>query len=121
MEASDRSPSDAKWDAFATMESKSAITLWLLAGWAYNLFGGHLLSLSSLLLFVPGIFLASFAAIPSALLNEKKIRNLTEMKLGVRTQSVFELLGWTVWYVVGLVYVPILAILFVRFVNAWHE
>lgn len=109
------------WNAFATDESANAIILWLLAGSIYNFVAGHLLSISSLLLFVPGIFLASLAAIPGALLNAIKVQRLTRIKLGIRLRNVFERFGWTVWYVVYLVYVPILAILFARLINSWQE
>ncbi len=119
MDASEIRPGGRSWDAFATSESKNAIFLWLLAGWIYNFVVGRLLSLSSLLLFIPGIFLASFAAIPGALLNATKLRRLTEMKQGIRPRSVLELFVWTVWAVVDLAYVPILAILFARLINAW--
>lgn len=114
-------PGGRSWDTFATREAKSAIALWLLAGGINNIVAGQLLSLSSVLLFIPGIFLASFAAIPGALMNAMKIRRVTEMKQGIRRRDVLELVGWTVWSVVGLVYVPILAILFARLINSWQE
>ena len=117
MDASEIRPGGRGWDAFATSESKNAMFRWLLAGWMYNWWVGHWLSLSSLLLFIPGIFLASLAAIPGALVTAMKIRRVTEMKYG--QGNVFELLGWTVWTVVNLAYVPILAILFARLINAW--
>src|SRR5688572_29076118 len=69
-------PTALAWDNVATRESKSKIMLWLLAGWIYNLVEGVLFSLSSLLLFVPRIFIASLAAIPVALINAFKIRRL---------------------------------------------
>lgn len=119
MEPSEIRPGGRGWDAFATDESKNAIFLWLLAGWIYNFVEGHVFSLSSGLLFMPGIFLASLAAIPGALLNATKLRRVTEMKYG--RGNVFELFGWTIWSVVGFVYVPILAILFARLINAWQE
>jgi hypothetical protein len=81
----------------------------------------ELLSLSSLLLFVPGIFLASLASIPSALLNATKARRLTEMGQGIRRRKLLELVGWTTWSVVDLAYVPILAILFTSLLNSWWE
>ena len=112
-------PTALAWDNFATRESKSKIMLRLLASWIYNLVEGVLFSLSSLLLFVPGIFIASLAAIPAALINGLKIRRLSEMKERTRQPSVLKLAGWSVWSFIDFIYVPILAILFVRLVNSW--
>src|SRR4249920_569474 len=102
MDTPENRPGGRSWHAFATGESKNAIVLWLLAGLGNNIIVEELLSLSSLLLFVPGIFLASLASIPSALLNATKARRLTEMGQGIRRRKLLELVGWTTWSVVDL-------------------
>ena len=121
VDTSENRPSGRSWHAFATGESKNAIVLWLLAGWGNNIIVEELLSLSSVLLLVPGIFLASVVSIPSALFNAMKARHLTEIKQGIRRRKVLELVGWTTWSVVDLAYVPILAILFASLINSWWE
>jgi len=76
-----------EWEAFATDESKTAMVLWMAGGLAYQWWAGHLVSLSTVLLFFPGIFVASLAAIPTALVNRLKVDQLSAMKQGRRPHS----------------------------------
>ncbi len=105
------------WDRFATHEAKGQIFLWLLAGLIYNFVTGRLLSLSTVILIFPGIFIASLLAFPGALMNAAKVRSVMAMKIGARPKNILVLLGWTCWYVIDLVYVPALAILTVRLIQ----
>ena len=102
------------WDNFATEESKKGMTLWVLGGLVYQWYVGHLLSWPTLLLLFPGIFVASLAAIPTALLNRMKVRQLSAMKAGARPRSTLILLAWTIWYVFDLAYPMLLAIIALR-------
>lgn len=58
--------SPEEYDAAASQYSKNAIFLWCVSGLIYIWLSNnhHLLSLVTVLLFVPGIFIASFASIP---------------------------------------------------------
>jgi hypothetical protein len=58
-----------------------AITLWIVAGLAYNLLHGRLISLQSGLLILPGVFIVSFASIPFFYLSVKKRKVLHAQEL----------------------------------------
>lgn len=99
------------YNKLASKHSKSDISLWLIGGFAYNFFQGDLISISSALLVIPGIFIASFAGIPAFWVHIKKTQILP------KTNNVFVLLGFTVWYLVDLAYPVLLSILFVDVIN----
>jgi hypothetical protein len=106
------------WQHFAASEAKGAIAFWLIVGGTYQWWNGRLLSLPTILLFFPGIFVASFAQIVPAMINAAKTVRLTEIKRGVRPQRALEMLGWTVWYLFELAFVPALAVLAMRMLDA---
>lgn len=65
-----QSENDAQRDAVATQYSKNAIFIWCVSGVIYFVVAEQKFSLWILaLLFMPGIFIASFAAIPVLLLD----------------------------------------------------
>jgi hypothetical protein len=84
------------WQHFAASEAKGAISLWLIAGGIYQLWNGRFLSLPTILLFLPGIFVASFAQIVPAMINALKIVRVKEIKAGMRRANPLELLLWGV-------------------------
>src|SRR6266446_9068602 len=55
---------DAEYRQRASAAGKASILLWLVSGLLYNTYFRHLISISSLLLVVPGIFVASLVALP---------------------------------------------------------
>jgi hypothetical protein len=106
------------WQHFAYSEAKGATFLWLIVGGIYQLWNGRLLSLPTILLFFPGIFVASFAQILPAMVNAVKTVRLTEVKAGLRRVRLLEMLWWTVWYLFNLMFVPALAVLSMRMLDA---
>ena len=107
------------WQHFAASEAKGAILFWLIAGGIYQWWNGRLLSLPTILLFFPGIFVASFTQIIPAMVNAVKMVRLTELKAGgPRLQKLPEALWWTVWWLFEMVFVPALAVLSMRVLNA---
>lgn len=88
----------------STQHSKGAILIWLVAGLIYNIYQGQILSLSSLLLFFPGIFIASFASIVTFYGNVKKEQILS------RTSNVLVLALFSIWFLFELIYPALLAI-----------
>lgn len=109
----------AAWDRYATAESKNAIFVWILAGVVYQIWwAGRLVSVSTFLLFMPGIFIASFAAFPIAIVKAIKTRRLLEMKHRLRRPNPIELLGWTIWWVIEQGFVAALAVLLMKGLNA---
>lgn len=99
------------YNKLASRHSKSDIFLWLVGGLVYNFFQGDLLSISSGLLIIPGIFIASFAGIPAFWVNIKKIQILP------KTNNILVLLGFTVWYIIDIAYPVLLSVLFIKVVN----
>jgi len=55
---------DAEYHQRASAAGKASIFLWLVGDLIYNTYHRHLISISSLLLVVPGIFVASLGALP---------------------------------------------------------
>jgi hypothetical protein len=61
---------------------------------------------------------ASFAQIVPAMINALKIVRVKEIKAGMRRANPLELLLWGVWWFFELAFVPALAVLSMRVVNA---
>ena len=99
------------YDRLASQHSKANIFLWVVSGLLYLYWIGELVSLATLLLLLPGIFIASFASMPTFWVNVKK------MQIVPKTHNVLVLLGFTVWYVVDLIYPVVLALLFIELVR----
>jgi len=76
---------DAIYRQRATAAAKAAVFLWLLGGFIYNAYHGHLISLSSALLFFPGIFVAGLLALPVFLVDLYKERLLLRGRARYRT------------------------------------
>jgi len=106
------------WQGFAASEAKRAILFWLLAGVIHQLWDGRLLSLPTIFLFFPGIFVASFAQIIPAMVNAVKTVRLTAMRADRARPALLEALWWIVWWLFDWVFVPILAVLSMRALNA---
>jgi uncharacterized membrane protein len=88
----------------ASAHSKANIILWVIGGVAFNVYEHNLISISTILLVIPGIFIASFASLTSFLIDVKKYQIVP------KTNNVFVLLLFTVWYVVDFVSPIILSI-----------
>jgi hypothetical protein len=105
------------WQAFAASEAKRAIVFWLLTGVIYQWWNARLLSLPTIVLFVPGIFVASFAQIIPAMVNAVKTVRLTEMRAERVRPALLEALWWIVWWLFDWVFIPTLAVLSIRALN----
>lgn len=113
---------EGAYNALASQHSKNNIFLWMVAGLGYNFWTGHLVSLSSLLLFFPGIFLISFASMLTFAGNALKIQVLTKIRgrrrLGLRSPADFPILvRCTIWWFVDLLFPIALAVVTVRWLN----
>lgn len=113
---------ESAWDRFATEQSKGSIGLWLLGGVAYNVYAGEFISLSTLLLIFPGIFLASLAVIPASLINLAKVRILSSMRHRRHNLSdVAVLTLWTAWWLIDLAYPVVLAVFYLYLLHGWAD
>src|SRR5262245_64515249 len=106
------------WQGFAASEAKGAILFWLLAGVLYQVWNGRLLSVPTILLFFPGIFVASFAQIVPAMVNAVKSARLTAMRADHARPALVEALWWIVWRLFDLAFIPTLAVLSMRALDA---
>src|ERR671915_365498 len=72
----------AIYEQQATNQSKNAIFVWLIVGIIWIAFDNafSLISIIGFLLFLPGIFVASFASMPLFLLKNKIVLNKIEKK-----------------------------------------
>lgn len=57
-----QAPDDEAYNQIASSHSKSAIFIWCIVGYAYAFFTWRLLWLPAILIFVPGVFVASIIA-----------------------------------------------------------
>lgn len=117
------------YDKSAAEYSKGVIFTWLVAGVIYSLIAGTFISLSTVLLFLPGIFVISFASIPFFLLKVKKHKSIQSMNerdgamlmlTGERTSPVKDvpkLIFYTVTSIIGFLFPIIAAIVFIRVMN----
>lgn len=94
----------AEYDQLASRYSKANIFLWIIAGIIYNLFHSNLISISTFLLLLPGIFVISFASIPTFYMDLKK------RQIVPQTNNIFILILFSIWYLIDLVYPIVLAI-----------
>lgn len=70
------------YDKQASEHSKNAIFVWIVIGiiWAFIDKNINMLSVLGFLLFIPGIFIASFASMPLFLIRNKIALNIAEKK-----------------------------------------
>jgi len=94
----------AKYNQMASSHSKANIFLWLISGIVYNIYQSNLVSLSTIFLIIPGIFIISYASIPTFWVEVKK------HQIVPNTNNVFVLILFTIWYLIDLVYPVILSI-----------
>ncbi len=102
------------YDKLASSHSRANIFLWIVGGLIYNFFNGDLISLSSVLVVFPGIFIASFASIPTFWVNVKKMQILQ------KTNNILVLIGFTIWYAVDLIFPILMSILFIKFISLFN-
>lgn len=95
---------EAKYNQMASSHSKANIFLWLISGIIYNIYQSNLVSFSTLLLIIPGIFIISFASIPTFWVEVKK------HQIVPATKNILVLILFTIWYLVDLVYPVLLSI-----------
>jgi|SRR3989338_6429034 len=98
---------EAKYNSMASSHSKANIFLWLISGIIYNIYQSNLISLSTLLLVIPGIFIISFASIPTFWVEVKK------QQIVPATKNIFVLIFFTIWYLIDLIYPILLSIGFI--------
>jgi len=95
----------------ASSHSKANILLWILGGIIFNIFKGNLISLSTILLIIPGIFVASFASILTFFVDIKKNQIIPN------TNNILVLFLFTIWYVIDLAFPIILSISYVLLIE----
>lgn len=103
--------SQLEYNRLASEHSRANIVLWIIAGIIYNIVQHNLFSLSTLLLIIPGIFVISFASMPTFWVEIKKRKIIPE------TKSIIVLTLFTVWYVVDLIYPIALAIGYIKLIE----
>ncbi|MBU0533373.1 MAG: hypothetical protein KJ887_01040 [Candidatus Omnitrophica bacterium] len=94
----------AKYNQMANSHSKANIFLWLISGVIYNIYQTNLISFSTLLLIIPGIFVISYASIPTFWVEVKK------HQIVPKTNNILVLTLFTIWYLIDIVYPVILSI-----------
>jgi hypothetical protein len=90
---------------------KANILMWLIGGIIFSIYSNKLISFPTLLLFIPGIFIISLASIPTFYVEIKKRQILA------KTNNLFVLLFFTVWYLIDLAYPIILSIIYISLIN----
>ena len=105
------------WNRFATEQSKYAIFVWLIAGGIHQAYVGRFFSWPTALLFLPGIFVVSFAAVPVSFINLARLRYLEDVRSGRRSGNAIALLFWTVWALFDLAFPALFAILMLRLIQ----
>ncbi len=118
-----------EYNMSATSYSKSVIFWWLTAGLIYSIITGTFVSLSTVLLFLPGIFVISFASIPFFLLKLRKIKSIHAMNdrdgalmmLGQEKpgalHDVPKLVFFTITSAAGFLFPIVAAIVFIRIMH----
>lgn len=104
------------YDLRATSYCKVAIAIWCLVGWIYAAYTWHLLWLPGILVFLPGIFVASLVAFvfffPSWLIMRKDWRDFTlrgKRRNGLLLFAIaLKSTGYLIFFVVPVVYVNVL-------------
>ena len=106
----------AEYDAAASQYSRNAIFLWCASGVVYIwLSNDHrLLSLVTLLLFLPGIFLASFASIPFFFASTKLKARVARLKPYPAPKAFLVLASTTVLFVAFTAVQIALPVVFVK-------
>lgn len=102
---------EREYEKLASSHSKANIILWLIGGIIYNIYHSNFVSISSALLVLPGIFLISFASIPTFWMNLKKdqiVRN---------TNNYAVLALFTIWVLIDLIYPVFLSVGFILLVE----
>ncbi|MBL8160005.1 hypothetical protein JNJ66_06120 [Candidatus Saccharibacteria bacterium] len=92
------------YEKAASAHSGNAITVWLLVGGIYNFATGNIWSWATVLLVLPGVFLASFASIPTYWLKHKK------HQIVPKTNSIGVLILFTLTTLLSVLWIPALAI-----------
>ncbi len=100
-----------KYNQMASSHSKANIFLWLIAGIVYNIYQSNLISISTLLVIIPGIFIISFASIPTFWVEVKK------RQIVPATKNIFVLILFTIWSLVDLIYPVLLSIGYILLVE----
>ena len=95
---------ETKYNQMASSHSKANIFLWLISGIVYNIYQSNLISFSTLLLVIPGIFIISLASMLTFWVEVKK------QQIVPVTKNIFVLIFFTIWYLVDLVYPVLLSV-----------
>jgi len=109
--------SKSDYNQSAKEYSKNQIMLWLVAGVVYSIYAGSLISVTTILLFLPGIFIISLASIPFFLLRIKKVKTIQSMS-GTNTSSqIPTLIFFTITSIIGFLFPIASSVLFVYLLN----
>ncbi len=100
-----------RYNQMASSHSKANIFLWLISGIIYNIYQSNLISWSTLLLIMPGIFIISFASIPTFWIEVKKHQIIPA------TKNIFVLIFFTIWHLIDLAYPVLLSIGFILLIE----
>jgi len=100
-----------QYNQMASSHSKANIFLWIISGLIYNTFSKNLISFSTLLLIIPGIFIISFASMLTFFVEIKKHQIIPN------TKNVFILSLFTIWYFIDLVFPIALSISYILLIN----
>lgn len=100
------------YDNRASQHSKADIFLWLIGGYLFIFFSESSYSVATMiLLFMPGVFVASFASMLTFYVEVKKGEILP------KTDNFFILLFFTLWAVIDFLYPVLLSICYVFLVE----
>ena len=108
---------EAGYNKMASQHSKTNIFLWAIAGIIYNLITGNILSISTIVLFLHGIFVISFLSIATFFVNTRKISILSSIRGKPSTINFIILFTFTLWYVIDLAFPVVLSILTIKLTN----
>lgn len=113
---------NAAYETRGSAAAKASMFLWLLSGLIFNWYHSHLLSFSSLLIFVPGIFVAALIAMPVFWFDLYKERILLDQRAralaGRRRAFDWVLLVlFTPWWVISQIWPIGLAVLAAKLLN----
>lgn len=105
------------YSQYGATYAKSQITWWLIAGLIYSIFAGSFISITTLILIFPGIFIVSISSIPFFLLQIKKIKVVSSMVGKDDASQIPVLAFFTITTILGSLFPIILSIIYVNIFN----
>lgn len=110
--------SEREYNYQASLTCKLVIAVWLITGGVYALITGRLLSLPTLALFLPGIFVAALAALVSFAVYCKSVQAVDALEAGGSRSlaGVVGVFGLVWWFGATLILPAYIAVVYVRLV-----